>query len=304
MSVQFRRRVETKIDTLEILGLDVSFRVVKTLKKEPNTCELTVYNLGSKARDQIAQSDKPIVQIKAGYAGLKTVGEVVVGLVFLGNVRDADSGKEGRDWVTSLESGDGERATRFSRINKSFASGTSLATVMNEVAKSMEVGIGNAAKKAASGSLLEAGQEFLNSVTLSGQASKEMDRIVKSSGLEWSIQDGAFQLLDPGKPLEDVSIVLSDKTGLIGSPTVGNDGIIRLRTLLNSDIVPGRQLEIDSKTLQRGSSVEGLGVLGDVNLGLDEALGTATLSRFRAERVEYLGSFDNDFYCDIEATEL
>ena len=317
MTTQFDRRVEVRVDALSIKGLSMSFRVVKTLKKEPNTCELTIYNLKQDNRDIIAQSDKPVVEIKAGYHGRASVAAAVgvaqnvfvesgeasddadFGTIFIGNVRDADSGFEPPDWLTSLESGDGERATRFSRINKSFASGTSLATVLNEVAKSMKVGIGNAAKKAAEGNLLEAGSEFLNSVTMSGQAAREMDRITKSAGLEWSIQDEVFQLLDPGKPLEDISIVIKSDTGLIGSPTIGNDGTIRFRTLLNPDIVPGRQVELASKVLAGGIDI---GVIGDLDLGL--GLGEPT-TRFRCDRVEYLGSnFEKDFYCDVEATEL
>ncbi len=166
----------------------------------------------------------------------------------------------------------------FARINKSFAAGTSLATVMQECAKSLGVGLGNAVKKAASGKLLDAGNEFLNSVTVSGQAQKELDRMVKSAGLEWSIQDGVLQLLDAGLPLEDVSIVLKPETGLIGSPTIGNDGVIRMNSLMNSDIIPGREIELES---------------------------VAVKGRFRAERCEYRGSkSERDFYVAIEAKEL
>ena len=314
MTLQFNRRVEVKVDTLDVQGLHVSFRVVKTSKKEPNTCELTVYNLAQDHRDRIAQAEKPTVEIKAGYAPRATAGALAAvdellsgpsddpdfGTIFLGNVRDASSTYEPPDWTTSLESGDGEDAIRGSRINKSFPAGTSLATVIRESARSLKVGIGNAVKKALEGNLLDAGSEFLNSVTLSGQASKEMDRIIKSAGLEWSIQDGVLQLLDPGKPLEDISIVVTPETGLIGSPTIGNDGIIRLRTLLNSDIVPGRQLEVSSSVLQGGGLQQTLDAV-DIALGG----GRQTTNRFRTERVEYLGSnFENDFFCDIEATEL
>lgn len=303
MTVQFDRRVEVQVDTLDVSGLHVAFRVTKTTKKEPNTCELTIFNLSKSSRETIAQLANPTVQIKAGYFGRDEQDDVQAsvdaalggggasdrgfGLIFLGDLRDAHSSKEPPNWVTTLESGDGEKSTRFSRINKSFASGTNLATVMTEVSKSMGVGIGNAAKKAQSGNLLEAGKEFLNGITMSGQSSKELDRIVKSAGLEWSIQDGALQLLDPGKPLEDVSVVLKPGTGLIGSPTIGNDGVIKLRSLLNADIVPGRQIDVTSRVL----SGQGTGVTGT--------------GRFRAERVEYIGSnFDRDYYCDIEAKEL
>jgi len=326
MTVQFNRDVRINVDGLDIAGLHASFRVVKTTKKEPNSCELTIFNLSQSHRDQIAQSKEPIVEIKAGYKGRAEGGLLDVidvpspsdfgvgddeteepGLIFLGDVRDAASNYDPPDWITTLESGDGEKSTRFSRINKSFSAGTALPIVMAEVAKSMKVGIGNALKQVAKGNLLEAGPAFLNSVTVSGQSAKELDRIVKSAGLEWSIQDGALQLLEPRKPLAGVSIVLKSDTGMIGSPTIGNDGIIRVRSLLNSDIVPGRQLIIESQVLTKGSDVLGIGEIADVNLDLDLGLGTdsGSGSHFRVERVEYVGSnYDNDYYCDIEATEL
>jgi hypothetical protein len=199
-------------------------------------------------------------------------------LIFLGDVRDVSSTYEPPDWITNLESGDGEKASKFSRINKSFAKGTSLAVALQSAAGAMNIGIGNALKKATSGKLIGAGGEFLNGLTLSGPAPKELDRLVKSAGLEWSVQDNVLQILDPGLPLEDISVVLSPESGLIGSPTIGNDGVARMRSLMNSDIVPGRQIELES-----------VGVKG----------------RFRAERCEYIGSnFDRDFYVDIEGKEL
>lgn len=296
MTVQYGRVVEIQVDTIKLGGLDAAFSVVKTLKKEPNTCELTIFGLNKEHRDQLAQADKPTVEIKAGYKGreqesssaLAAVDDLLgggegassegAGLIFLGDVRDVASVYEPPEWVTTLESGDGEKATRFARVNRSFASGTSVRVVMQKAAEAMGVGIGNALKKAADVTLLDSGGEFLNGVTLSGNAAKEFDRIVKSVGLEWSIQDGVLQILDPGKPLEDTSIILSPTTGLIGSPTIGNDGVVKIRALMNSDIIPGRQIELDSIALQ---------------------------GRFRAERCEYTGSkFDDDFYVDIEGKEL
>lgn len=300
MTVQFDRIIEIQVDEIKLGELDVAFRVVKTLKKEPNSCELTIFNLNADHRAQLAQLEKPVVQIKAGYRGRPETGAAAaaaaaaaavaalgnsvtrndpgVGLVFLGDVRSAGSVYEPPDWVTTLESGDGETASQFARINRSFAKGTSLKTALREAAKAIGVGIGNAIKKAEEGKLLDAGGEFLNSLTLSGPATKEMDRLVKSAGLEWSIQDGVLQILSPGKPLEDTSVLLSPTTGLVGVPTIDSDGIVKIRALLNADIIPGRQIELQSKTVT---------------------------GRFRAERCEYTGSkFDRDFYVEIEGKEL
>lgn len=294
MTVQFDRVVEVQAGGLTVLGQDVSFKVVKTRKKEPNTCELTIYNLREDRRDQLAEAESAVVKLSAGYRGRETestaalqavdslLGEDAsggsgVGLIYLGDVRDISSTREGVNWITTLESGDGEKATQFERINKSFPAGTSLQTAIKEAARAMKVGLGNALKKASEGSLIEAGSEFLNGLVLSGNASKQMDRIVKSAGLEWSIQDGVIQLLAAGESLTDTSVVLTSTTGLIGSPTIGNDGVVRARSLMNSEIVPARQIELTSKTVT---------------------------GRFRVERCEYIGStFDKEFYVDIEASE-
>jgi hypothetical protein len=295
MTEQFDRVVNVQVDTIKIGELDASFRVVKTLKKAPNTCELTLYNLNADHREQLAQAENPTVEISAGYKrpgseglleGLQEIDALLgtsgpdpgTGVIFRGDVRDVSSNYEPPDWATLLESGDGERLARASRINKSFAQGTSLATVLVNVADATGFGIGNTALAAPRASLLNAGKAFLNGVTVSGQASKEMDRIVKSSGLEWSVQDGNLQLLGLGEPLLDSAVILSDDSGLVGSPTIGNDGVVRITALMNSDIVPGRLIVLNSKAIK---------------------------GKFRAERCEYIGSvFDRPFYVEIEAKEL
>jgi hypothetical protein len=200
-------------------------------------------------------------------------------LIFKGDLRDVSSNYEPPDWVTVLESGDGEKSSQFSRVNRSFAQGTSLANVMTAVAGEMKVGLGNVAQRALQGKLLDSsGGAFLNGVTVSGQATKEFDRLAKSAGLEWSVQDQNLQLLGVGEPLLDTAVVLADDTGLVGSPTIGNDGVARLTALMNSDIVPGRLLNVNSR---------------------------AVVGRFRAERCEYIGSkFDKPFYVEVEAKEL
>ena len=296
MTQQFDRVVEVLVNTVSIASLDASFRVVKTRKKEPNTCELTIFNLNEESRSRLAEVGSPRLKLSAGYRGrqeasssaLRAVDSLLagsgdpsnsgIGLIFEGDMRDAVSNYEPPDWITTFESGDGEKASQFARVNRSFAAGTSLSKVLQTVAGDMGVGIGNTITASLKGVLLEAGREFINGVTVSGSAHKEFDRIVKSSGLEWSVQDDVIQLLSVGGVLLDTAVVLSAETGLIGSPTIGNDGVVRFRALMNSDIVPARLILLKSR---------------------------AITGRLRVERCEYTGSIaDVPFYVDVEATEL
>ena len=271
MSRQFERQYEIQVGSILFSDLDVSFTVTKTLKPEPNTCDLIVYNLNPDNRKSLDDAESAVVRISAGYTD-------AVGMIFLGDLREIASTYEPPNWITRLGSGDGETAVRESRINRSFAAGTNLVTVLKKAAEDMGIGAGNLDQLAPSGSLVEAGQEFLNSLTLSGPAAREFDRIARSAGFEFSIQDGAIQLLEAGQTLVDRAYVLTPSSGLIGSPTLGSDGTITFRALLNSDIIPGRQIVLQTETI-------------------DE--------RIRAERCTYRGDWGgNDWYIEGEGKAL
>jgi hypothetical protein len=268
----YDRVYKLQVDDIVINDLDIDFSVTKTLKKEPNTLHLTIINLNPEHIKQLQEAKDPVVQLEAGYASRS-------GVIFLGDVRDVDSEYVKPNWITTLESGDGEKATQFDRINKSFRAGTDLPTVLQEVAKSMGgIGFGNLKQLAFAGTLPGGSKNFPNGVTVSGNSAREMNRLVRSAGLEWSIQDKKFQLLEAGKTLQTKAIVLTPSTGLIGSPTISNDGILYFTSLLNSDILPGRQLIVKSAQIN---------------------------GRFRVERCTYEGQTDGQpWYVNGEAKEL
>jgi hypothetical protein len=89
----------------------------------------------------------------------------------------------------------------------------------------------------------------LNGTVVSGRAGTEIDGLLKSAEMEWSIQDGAFQLLQLGTFLTGLAVHVSPDTGMVGSPSLGSDGILRVTTLLNYACTPGRQLFVESKAL-------------------------------------------------------
>jgi len=271
MSLQFGRKYKIQVDTIVFDNLDVEFHILKSLKKDPNTLDLTIYNLNKDHRRQLESVENPIVQIEAGY-------EDNMGVIYLGLLREVSSVLKQPDWVTTLTSGDGEKKKRNGRVNKSFAAGTKWKRVLKEVAKTLEIETGNLDEVIGSGKLIEATDEFSHGVVVSGQASKEMDRLIRSAGLEWSIQDGAFQILEAGKALAKEAIVLTPNTGLIGSPTVSSDGILTFTALLNPNILPGKQIH----------------VFTDLISGF-----------FRCEKIEYTcHSRGNDWYVQGEATRL
>lgn len=269
---QFSRYYEVLIDDIRIKGSTIDFTAVRSLDTIPNTLELSITNLGDSKRTYLQEHKNQVVQLTAGY-------EDHYGVIYLGECRAGVSRYQRPDWVTDISSGDGERQLAESRINKSFLPGVSYETVVLEVANSLgDVGLGNLKKILKKGKLPGGGQSFPNGITVSGPSKKELKKLMISSGLEWSVQNRQLQVLEANKSLGDIAYRLTPDSGLIGSPVLDNLGNLECRALLNPDIVPGRQIELDSRYVK---------------------------GRFRATRCVYTGnSVGGPWYVDIEGEKI
>ena len=98
-------------NAIEISGLSMSFKIEKSLEPGPNTCEVIVFNLAENTRAEFQR--KPLhVILEAGY-------DDVTSRLFAGDMRWARSSREGPDWQTKILIGDGDRAYRHARMNRS-----------------------------------------------------------------------------------------------------------------------------------------------------------------------------------------
>lgn len=271
MTELFNRTYKIQVDDFTTDKLDFDAKIVKTLKKQPNTLELNIYNLNPDHRARLAKKKNVVVQLEAGYIDR-------YGTLFLGDVEDVYSVYEKPNWVTVLSSGDGEKSNRFDRINRSFAPGTSVATVIKKMAQALNIDPGNVVRMASRARLLEAGDTFVGGHVASGNGVDELDKVIRGAGFEWSVQDNKLQLLLVNQSLESEAVLLTPQTGLVDSPSVSADGIVNFKSLLNSDIVPGRQVALKTRTID---------------------------SFFRAEVVEYsLSTAGQEWYAICEGKEL
>lgn len=301
MAKLFRRSAAVKIafpiggslknfgaEVLEIRDLRFQFSVKKSLVKEPNTAEVTISNLS--AQHRAALQDRGLrVTLSAGYESTESV-------VFVGDVRDTESTQEGSTWLTKIQLGDGERGYRWGRTSESFRKGVRITEVLQKVADQMELD-STAVRN------VEAlqGRQFVAGYVAHGRASRELDRILKGFGLEWSIQDGQLQVLSPEAVTPETVIELSASSGLVGSPTLNTPSgeavhvdpftgkvqkstskgrpILKAKSLLQPEIRPGRRVSVDSIT-----GIKGV---------------------FRCTRVEHSGdTHSGEWYTQIEATTV
>lgn len=238
----------------------IAFRVEKTLKPEPNKCELSIWNLSREQRAQIEElsvtnkrstaPDKGVpVLIEAGYKSTDA------SQIFLGDLRTASSKRVGADWVTTIESGDGEVA-KNNPVAVSYGPQTSPDIALRAIARALGVGDGNVAATAIKLRQSGAGTLFPRRGVMTGSAYEHMTHFARSAGLEWSIQDGAIQFVDLNKTLAGFAVKLSKSSGLIDSPQVDHKGVLTCKMLIQPNVKPGSLLVLDSATARGNYRIE------------------------------------------------
>lgn len=242
-----------EIDAREGVGqnsLRVAFNVERDHKRAPNNAEVAVWNLSRGSREALAKLDVVPVRIEAGYAD-------GVGVIFQGDLRSARSRREGPDIITRVSAGDGESKIRTAKVSRTFARGTPVGDVLGQIARSLGVSEGNLSQF--KGAQLANGSRTLTrAITISGAASDELERWCRSCGLEWSVQSGALQLRETGRPVgTGQGPLLRADSGMIGDTeteraTKTEGGVVKGQQivsgvcLMRSDLVPGRSFRVES----------------------------------------------------------
>lgn len=228
--------------------LDIEFEVEKSTAREPNTVSISVYNLNSSHRDQLKDANRVGVILEAGYRG----GELTT--IFSGDLRDVESSWDGLDVVTKLEGEDGGNSYREARLQRSFAAGTPVLTVLRAAVEAMGIGEGNL-RELSELAIEDTGSTYPEGTVLSGPARRAVDRLVRSCGYQWSIQDGNFQIRQRGRPVRGTATVLSPETGLLGSPSRskperGRPRVTNAQCLLVPGLYPGRVILLRSREIE------------------------------------------------------
>jgi hypothetical protein len=117
----FGRRCAVRVDTLLIEGLDVRF-AIEAAERTYGKAEIAIYNLNADHRQALEAAKSVDVELRAGY-----VDEDLT-TIFEGALRESFSQLDPPDWITTIRSGDGDKA-QAARISKSFPKGLSLSSV-------------------------------------------------------------------------------------------------------------------------------------------------------------------------------
>lgn len=253
------------VDGIVVEDLRVQFVVERNLRKEPNRCEIAITNANDVTRKFFAS--KPMtVLLEAGYDGDGSPGSASLRRIFQGDVRHTSSRIDGPDWITTILLGDGDRAYRHGRVNKSYAAGTKILTVLADAAKAC--GLALPAPVLADPNL--AG-EYATGMTLAGRAATTLTDVLTTYGYAWSIQGGKLVVLRDEDTTAGAAILISEATGMIGSPELSapdkgkGKPTLAVTTLLYPQVAPGGTIRVESRAVTGNFKVERVTSTGDTH---------------------------------------
>lgn len=209
--------------SIETDSLRCAFEIERDEKPWPNSATIRIWNLTPAHRAELADMQGVPCSLAAGYQGAN-------GQLFSGMLREAQSVKEGTDWITTITGGDGELDTEGEpiagkSIHKTWARGTPCVQVLQDFIAEMKVDPGNAAAAGAAATLTT-GSMLSHAFTVDGPILDELTYFMRSVGLAWSIQDGAFLVRLADVPAS-VGPFISPITGLVGHVTTSTRKIER-----------------------------------------------------------------------------
>ncbi len=224
---------------LDLSSLHVKFEVKQWSLQTPGSCSVRVYNVASNTAKKI-QTEFTKLILGAGY---KDGGATTI---FAGTIVQVRGGRENPvDTYLDITAADGDEAHNFSVVNTSLAAGRSYADRVNALVQAM------GAQGVTPGYIAPLPDGTLpRGKVMFGMARDHLRDLSFATDMDWSVQQGQFQLIPKAGYLPGQAVVLTPATGLIGLPEVTADGI-KVRCLLNPLVKAGGLIQLDSATLQQ-----------------------------------------------------
>ncbi len=178
-------------------------------------------------------------EVDAGYDDL-------TGRLFEGSCQYARSTKTFDGWSTDLQVGDGMALQLGAVVAREFAPKTTVFTVVKHLVQSMGLALGNLTKASLKAAISHPSNTFPAGYSAIGSAKWSLDHILRLTGAEWFIDEGAFFVVRKTAPLSEPEFLLTPDTGLIGRPAGMESGGYIARTFMRNDIRIARQVRLES----------------------------------------------------------
>ncbi len=242
-ALQYLRTCKLIVFGADLGGLDLSqLRIKFTVKRSdtmtPNVADIRVYNLEEQTALRIRKEFTRVI-LQAGYEGN-------FGVIFQGNIKQVILGRESAvDTFIDIVAGDGDQAYNFAVVNATLAAGATTSDQVNASIQAME------GKGVSAGHLGEFPTNQLpRGKVMFGNARDYLRDSAQTTQKSWSIQDEKITFVGKKAYLPGERVVLTSKTGMIGTPQQTNEGV-NVKCLLNPNLKIASRVEIDNKSIQQ-----------------------------------------------------
>ena len=266
----------------------VTFRISKTITREPNTAYITIYNLSPDTEEEIIKEGSQLTFL-AGYDS--------PGIIFKGQIFQPLRSKEGGvDYVLKLQALDGD-----AYLNLGFLSGTILSNQTRRQIASQVLRQSNIQLDAQevnelpeTNSVDGSSSKSERAKVLFGKPGKYLKSLSRMGNSSFYIDNNEARFFNPNSTIgKDEAHLITVNTGMIGLPQQIPYGV-QVRCLLNPRIRLGDFIKIDNKSV----------VLEDTSLGDTNYMAHLLNADgiYRVIKIDYEGdSRDNNWYCNINA---
>jgi len=232
---------------------EIQFRVDFAKGGDPDLALLELYNLAPETEQVFATGEEMI--LRAGYQG-------DIGIVMAGEIRHVRVFAEGADRICEVEVHDTSAAYQGMDISESYVPGTAASGILERIISMSGLERGKI--------LLVRDAVYPEGRSVDGKIKTVIEEIAEDCGSEVHVTHGTIYILPPGG-WHDEAVLLSPKTGLIGSPKrIESDDensalLWEAESLLNYRIRAGTLVQIESKQVNGLFAVESGSHVSDGN---------------------------------------
>lgn len=227
---RWRLQIGSKTDGIEIDALRVAFDVTKSIDAKPNPGKIDVWNLNREHMNRILSGEFNQVTLWVGYDTLR--------VIYAGDVVKKTVVRDGLDFIVSLECGDGHVDYQSSLMAVTLAAGSTDRDALDAAANTM--------KNTRRGAIdVPTTRALPRARVLTGNARDVLGRVAANNAADWSVQDGELVMIPADKVLADEAVLLSQETGMVGSPQATDNGL-ELKCLCNPALRVGGLVRVQS----------------------------------------------------------
>ena len=243
---RFIRKIQVAVgdgdgDFIFVEDLFIKFSIHIEATSTPPKGNIEVYNLSPESETQVRERGERI-RLWAGYDGQEELH-----LYFDGSLRRVEQEKRGQDRVTNIHIGGKDQSKAR---NRAISISIFKAPLRSVVTQALSQG----APELGVGPLEPIPDIVLERASFSGPWDVFLDGILKPHKVHWYEDNGVikFSLLHTlAADLGKGAILISEQTGMVGTPAVTESGGLKVRTLLDYRIELGGSVEVKSEVLIR-----------------------------------------------------